>query len=380
MSDKREFSRKEFYILVWSKPITTLAKEFGYSDTAIRKICIKHNIPMPQRGYWSKLKFNKKVKKTPFPKNTDELEIIILYMDENIEPDYKPTPSKLIALKKEILNDEKLKLNVPKTLKNPDPLVVLARNDLKSKSPSLRTGKQGLLVTSSDILKIEVSKASVSRALRFMDTLVKVVKRRGHKIEVGSKTYVVIDNIKIEIRIREVLKTIKISDNIYDTRNYVPSGEVVFRIDSYPSKEWRGTKTETLEEKLPTIIAKFEIIAEEAKARRIEHRRWQEQQEKIEKKRRELQKLKDDELQSLKKLLNASTRFHKAQYIRNYIVQFEEYAHRTKTLNNEKNEWLNWAKEKADWYDPFIEKEVKLLEDIDRDTLKNKNKNNYRLD
>jgi len=67
--------------------------------------------------------------------------------------------------------------------------------------------------------------------------------------------------------------------------------------------------------------------------------------------------------------LNTSTRLHKAQYIRSYIEQFEQHAYKTNTLNDEKKEWLEWAREKADWYDPFIEKEVKLLEDLDRDTV-----------
>ena len=31
---------------------------------------------------------------------------------------------------------------------------------------------------------------------------------------------------------------------------------------------------------------------------------------------------------------------------------------------------LDWAKEKADWYDPFIEKDDALLSGIDRDSLK----------
>ena len=373
--EPKKITRKQLYDLVWSKPMTALGKEFGYSDTALRKKCIKHNIPMPERGYWSKLKFNKKVKKPSLPTNSDDLETITLYINENIDPDYKPTTSKLIIRKKEIMNESKLKLVVPDKLKNPDALTIKAKEDLKLKHPSMWAGKQGLLLTSKDVLNIEVSKATVSRALLFMDTLIKVIKNRGHQIEVNDKTFVVIDEIKIEIRFREILKVVKIPANIYETREYAPSGEVAFKVDSYPSKEWRDTKTETLEVKLPTIIAKLELIAEDKKARRFEHRLWQEQQDEIEKKRKALQKQKDEELKGLKTLLNASTRLHKAQYIRSYIEQFEEQANRTNTLSDEKKEWLEWAKEKADWYDPFIEKEVKLLEEVDRDTLEYKRKN-----
>lgn len=239
-------------------------------------------------------------------------------------------------------------------------------------------GKQGLLLTSEGVLNIEVSKATITRALLFMDTLIKVVKNRGHQIEVNDKTFVVIDDIKIEIRFREVLKVTKIPDSIYETREYAPSGAVAFKIDSYPCKEWRNTKTETIEDKLPAIIAKFELFAEDERERLIAHRLRREQQDKIEEKRKELQKQKDNELKGLKTLLNASTRLHKAQYIRSYIKEFEEHANKTNTLNDEKKEWLDWAKEKADWYDPFIEKKVMLLEDIDRDTLEYKKRGYWR--
>src|SRR3546814_10814209 len=40
----RVFTREEFYDLVWSKPMTHLAKEFALSDVALHKVCKKHNI------------------------------------------------------------------------------------------------------------------------------------------------------------------------------------------------------------------------------------------------------------------------------------------------------------------------------------------------
>ena len=50
----RRFTRQEFYDLVWSKPITHIAKDFGLSDVAIHKICKKNGIPNPPLGYWAK--------------------------------------------------------------------------------------------------------------------------------------------------------------------------------------------------------------------------------------------------------------------------------------------------------------------------------------
>ena len=63
----RVFTREQFYELVWSKPITHLAKEFVISDVAIHKICKKHGIPNPPLGWWAKKAAGKKVKQTPLP-------------------------------------------------------------------------------------------------------------------------------------------------------------------------------------------------------------------------------------------------------------------------------------------------------------------------
>ena len=64
----RVFTREEFYELVWSRPMTHLAKEFAISDVALHKICRKHNIPNPPLSWWAKKAAGKKVKRTALPK------------------------------------------------------------------------------------------------------------------------------------------------------------------------------------------------------------------------------------------------------------------------------------------------------------------------
>ena len=64
----RVFTREEFYELVWSKPLTHLAKEFSISDVALHKICRKHDIPNPPLGWWAKKAAGKNVKQAPLPK------------------------------------------------------------------------------------------------------------------------------------------------------------------------------------------------------------------------------------------------------------------------------------------------------------------------
>src|SRR5713101_8807832 len=59
--------RADLYALVWEKPVTHVAREFGMSDAAIRKIGVKHGIPTPSLGYWAKRAHGKKVAQTPLP-------------------------------------------------------------------------------------------------------------------------------------------------------------------------------------------------------------------------------------------------------------------------------------------------------------------------
>jgi hypothetical protein len=70
-----EKSRIELYELVWAKPMTHLAKELGLSDVGLRKICVKFGIPLPPRGYWSRLQFGKQDPRPELPFENNNLQI-----------------------------------------------------------------------------------------------------------------------------------------------------------------------------------------------------------------------------------------------------------------------------------------------------------------
>lgn len=50
-----DYSRKQLFDLVWSKPMTTVSSEVGLTDRGLAKICSRHKIPVPPRGYWAKV-------------------------------------------------------------------------------------------------------------------------------------------------------------------------------------------------------------------------------------------------------------------------------------------------------------------------------------
>lgn len=67
-------TRAAIYQLVWSKPMSSVAKDFGISDVALKKICVKHRIPSPSRGYWAKKEAGKPVKQPRLVETADPLD------------------------------------------------------------------------------------------------------------------------------------------------------------------------------------------------------------------------------------------------------------------------------------------------------------------
>ena len=47
-------TRRELYDLVWSTPMMKLADRFELSGNGLAKLCVHHNIPVPERGYWQR--------------------------------------------------------------------------------------------------------------------------------------------------------------------------------------------------------------------------------------------------------------------------------------------------------------------------------------
>jgi hypothetical protein len=47
-------TREELYRRVWQTPMYRLAAEFGITGRGLAKICARHGIPVPWRGWWAR--------------------------------------------------------------------------------------------------------------------------------------------------------------------------------------------------------------------------------------------------------------------------------------------------------------------------------------
>lgn len=360
-----KISRQELYNLVWSKPMTTLAKEYNISDNGLRKICKKLSIPLPQLGHWQKIQYGKKVKIIPLPKDFKGEETITLNERKEEVNNENNMFSEYHKLLKNITANTSLSFNVPDRLSNPDKLIIEAKNDFDSRKHEKYAVYRGIMSTSSGILSISVAPKNISRALRIMDKIIKLLNLRGHNIIVkGNTTYTVVKGEEIKIRFREKLKRITTKHEKYSWNNteYITTDILSFKIDQYPEKEFNDSSNQMLEEQLPKILAKLELVSEKIKKDREERENWQREYQKIRDAEEEIKRRKTTEIENFKKLLDNSERWKKAVDMRNYIQQIQDTAINENKLSEELSTWIKWAFDKADWYDPITDKKDDILD------------------
>jgi hypothetical protein len=91
-------TRQELFDKVWSKPVTKVAAELGVSDTAVRKMCDRHDIPVPGRGYWAQVAAGKTFPKPNLrPAKTASLDSITFVGAPQPSPEVKVAAERLKA-------------------------------------------------------------------------------------------------------------------------------------------------------------------------------------------------------------------------------------------------------------------------------------------
>lgn len=365
MAFQEILTRKQLYDLVWSTPLTTLSKKYGMSDNGIRKTCIRMQIPLPTAGHWMRLQFNKHIVIPPLPINYKGNETVSLPLPSKGGSVTIGDPVKALALS--LRSDSSISFEVPERLHTKNPLILAAKARLTGKD---RYERAGVVSNFRDEMDFKVGIENAVRMLRFADTLIKLLIQRGHEVVVSSMdTYAVVNKQRLKILFREKLKRHIVKGTYYDSHELHPTGILVFKVDGFYGKQWKDGQ-EKLEYHLPEIIAFLEIESYRRNERDEERRKERLEYERIQQLRAELQAQKEKDLTFFIDTLKKAERWHKAANLRNYIAEIE-------TRGAATAEWLSWAKQKADWYDPFTEAEDEMLSDVNRETLKMGGHRNY---
>ena len=361
-----ELTRKELYDLVWSMPLIKIARKFQISDNGIKKRCKKYNIPLPGIGHWRKVELGYTVSKAKLPKMKDDnVKIEFSYRREDPQEPKIESPFKVY--KTSLETDGELDLSVPSVLTEPDKIIQRAYKSLNSGKyqdyhcPELKK-------TAFEDISIMVSSTNIDRAAIFLDTLIKLLRKRKHTVQmVDGSCVATVDGEKFSMMLREKRGFNRIKNKSgYDTLEYYAKGILVFTLmyDSSESKEWVDTKTK-IEQKLIDILSFMEVQPGILRAERIERERQRLIWEEKERLRRLFEQKKEADLKKFKKLIDKANYWKQAMVIREYIEALIQQPMKTV----EQDEYIRWARQKIDWFDPSTCKEDELLGDNDRSKL-----------
>ncbi len=359
--EQSKLNRQQLYALVWSTPMTTLSKRYDTTDTKLRTICKNMNVPIPKSGYWQRLKYGKQVEILDLPpeNSINTLSSIDLFPKNDTKID------RLQQIKEDIEKNCKQYLNVKRKLVDPDEIIVEVKKDLDRRTPSHFGREKGYISNHSHLAKVFVTPKNLMKALRILDAFIKLVRSRNHEILLNGWSYEIIvgdDRYEFGIREKQLRGESKVPGYEFD---YKATGLLVLSTGRFWRKREYTDGKLPLEKQLSVIVANLEYQEELWQEEMAKHRA---DQAIVDEQRKVIQEeinRKETERLNFKELLKKAKRWHKANILREFIDRFEEDCLRNNTLSEEQKEWIIWARDKADWFDPFIRKEDKFLTDDD---------------
>lgn len=222
---------------------------------------------------------------------------------------------------------------------------------------------QGAIRTDSGLPNIVVTPKNVARALRLLDVLLKNFRLLGYNFELRyDGLNVCYKKASFLISIREKSNIVYVeSEHDWDRRRLIPNGKLAIKI-WHRDFEFIDKEAKPLEKQIEKILATIEReyqslfqIWEENEIRR----KKEEEQRLIQ---LAIQQRKDDELSKFKEFNRNAHRWN------NYLILKNYYEEVIKT-HSEDEEWIEWAKNKLDWYNPFFNEKDDLLTDKDKEEI-----------
>lgn len=377
-------TREALYEQVWSEPVHKIARQFGISGVALAKICRKLGVPVPPRGFWARQAAGHAVTRAalPPPKGGQPTTHSLLRrsdpaVDTERDGDVPPGPRPGKEPGHPIV--------VADQLVNPHPLVRLSARLLRK----VRT--RDTVRQQERCLDISATNATLNRALRIMDALIKDLERRGFAVEVTapkrgpaprytyerqaqvpSKTGVHIGESFVEFGIDEAFDIIKIEPKLVPNRtrlgepafpSYIPgptyqhrpNGKLVFRITENlfdgARRRWSDGKRQRLEDRLHDFVAGLIATAERMRLRRLEAERQERERLETERRREEEARRRAHEARLIYDLTSRIEDWTTAKAIREFLRAVEvDATERLGALepDSELARWLAWAHQRAD--------------------------------
>lgn len=413
-----KLSRKQIYDDVWEMSVAGVARKHNLNYARLIEACRFSNIPFPPSGYWTRRNMGKDVSSEVVSLEGDENEMIALVTNDSVVKRIKKAKPEVAVIAepeaegKEVVVEEK----TGQTKKEPDLSIsgILEFLDAEEKNKVISTAcsleidedaklhkvlvqyKKKITAYNDELKKAqsreyynprynkpanepeffkEVSEDGIKRFMDILDTLYKAIEKLGGTINddlsvkirsdvVRFKVAEAKDKVKHELTKKEAQELIRYEDErkrySWASKPQIRQYDQVFngriRIVFGEKSYIRDSEKEKLEERLGDILISLYEKSEENRIDR--ERREEEQRRRDEEARRqeELRKRKENEIKLTKELVNKAEDYRIASEIRSYINAMIESGNEEAT-----SEWIEWARQKADWYDPTVACEDEYL-------------------
>lgn len=374
------YDRETLYKEVWAAPVTEVAKKYKVSDIAIHKVCKSLEVPTPPLGYWAKLRAGKPVVKTPLPESTKGTTKI--GMQTGYVPPLEPNQNTLeflgeedraavMAVAAQILLPEENERMHSKIIAHRKVVTEWKKQEKRNANDKWRPRN----APPPPLLANTISDASIPRACRIIDALIKAMEPLGCKLTdnlefvingetVGfsfSESQDKIDHIPTKEENRRLLEyeeerrkysyASKPQIRKYD---YQYNGRLSLTVNH--QKSFCDCKTYQLEDRLGDMMLELYAAAEVLRQQRLAREEAERKRKEEERRKEERRKRYNTEVDRTLALSNIAEDYDIACKIRRYISAYEA-THPDEDIS----EWVAWANAKADWYDPTISREDELL-------------------
>lgn len=387
-------SRSQLYDLVWSRPILSLAKEYGFSDVGFAKICRRHNIPLPPRGYWAKINAGLQVARPALPNPHREGPVYIPSRSAITDEQILQRKNRLVQEKTEV---EKIgEIAVPAEIDSPHKFTqntqrhfdkIIKKIEQVKKSNSLPKDYYTLIQSiyrgrvqckQENCFDVAVSESLVGRALSFLDVLVKQLENNGFKIQAAKDkksngaVVAVKDNEVISFSVSEGYKYQVVDESIkrtelervlYSDKIPVATGKLTFSVyaaETHQGRNWTDGKR-PIELELPAINHEFINLVPRQKQARIDELARQERRKEEQRIFGEQQRQRYYEQSIYEEALRESEMFKAHNQLETYLNYLEvQYLEQYGVFNEQALAWFSTARKIANSKNP-VNRRLKLL-------------------
>ena len=370
-----QISVKALHQLIWEKPISEIAKNWGVNSQAITKACDKHSVPRPINGHWTLVSQGKAPNVASIPDDIDG-SITIRFRKRQKPRINKPTSD----LPPITAKSTKRKVTVPNRIGKFHPLSQLAKQHYKK--PTFEHDKLMVTAWQIETYQFSVSPEKFDRALKIFDSLVKYFDKQGWTFKVTdnysrrSKVNAVVINDKtVTFKLRgktkqtpRVLSTKEQQDkaagrNVYYEKVLIPTGMFHLTIEEYVDGNCKTAfidkPGEPIEYKLDEFIGSLIATSKYMELRETE--RAKEEQERH--KQQELNDFFNKEVQKEKDniafLFEQFENWQKAEKARQFVAAIKQRIHDSGEVSKDQEQWLLWAEHILTIEDP-VAKAVEL--------------------